>query len=111
MPLSNTRVTRVTGTQLGGYPNNMEGMRAGDALALQEVKLPFLKTRSSKDAKLVLEQTEIPPQFYTGTDRERQQTCRSKGNKDAELTHRREGRLEEFWNLSGCTLRMLLIHS
>lgn len=91
MPLSNTRVTIVTGTQLGGYPNNMEGMHAGDALAFQEVKLPFLKTRSSKDAKLVLEQTEISPQFYTGTAQERQQTYRSKGNKDAELTHK-EGR-------------------
>ena len=63
----------------GRYPNNTEGTRAGDphillALAVQEVKFPFLETVSSKDAKLVLEQTEIPSQFYRGTDQERQLT-------------------------------------
>ena len=79
MPLSNTRVTRVPGTPPGGHPNSTEGTRAGDAhillaLAVQEVKFPFLETVSSKDAKLVLEQTEIPSQFYRGTDQERQLT-------------------------------------
>ena len=49
MPLSNTGIARVTGTQLGWYPNNVEGIRTGDvhillALAVQEVKFPFLKT-------------------------------------------------------------------
>ena len=51
MPLSNTEIARVTGTQLGWYPNNVEGIRTGDvhillALAVQEVKFPFLKTTS-----------------------------------------------------------------